>query len=228
MGSSDLVIYEVGGEGPHDSAPPTGPIGRWRRLARSRFAPLTLWGLAAAGAVIAPFTVLFGHHETFRPDGTITTDTFTQHTDGWGRTRNFSSGGIALSFGHEVRYGIATCACAVLLLAAVVAALAGSAGSAGLSSRARWSTRLAPVLALVATSLLAGIVAAMALNIEATKSQYTSPGGPLSAASPQFQTQVGPCVWLALVAVGAAVAGLALFAWTSGRPVAKRQARATR
>ncbi len=78
----------------------------------------------------------------------------------------------------------------------------GSAGSAGLPIRARWSTRLAPVLALVATSLLAGIVAAMALNIEATKSQYTSPGGPLSAACPQFQTQVGPCVWLALVAVG--------------------------
>jgi hypothetical protein len=225
VGSSDLVIYEVGGERPHDSAPPASPIGRWRRLARSIFAPLMLWALAAAGAVIAPFTVLLGYHETFRPDGTITTETFTQHTDGWGRARSFSSGGIPLSFGHDVRYGVATCACAVLLLAAVLAALAASAGS---PIRARWSTRLVPVLALVATSLLAGVVAAMALNIEATKSQYTSHGGPASGAVPQFRVQVGPCVWLALAAVGAGIAGLALFAWTRREHDARHKPRATR
>ena len=223
MGSSDLVIYEIGGERPPGSAPPTGFSSRWRRLARSRFAPPPLWALAAAGAAIAPFTVLTGYHETFRPDGTITTETFTQHTDGWGRTRNFSSGGISFSFGHDVRYGIATCACAALLLAAVAAAVP--------ASRARWSTRLAPVLALVATSLLVGVAAAMALNIEATKSRYTSDGGPAGGAVPRFQIQVGPCVWMALAAVGCGVAGLALFAWTRGGHDAKhhpRGGRATR
>jgi hypothetical protein len=206
MGVSDLEIYEVGGGGPDGEPLPPAGIRRWRHLARANLAPIALLTLGAAGAVCAPFTVLIGYRETFRPDGTITTDTFIHRVDGWGRARDVSSDGVVVTLGHDVRYGIATCACAALLLAAV---------AAGLPTGARWRARLSPALAGAAASLLAGIVAAQALHIEAARSQDASASGPASGAAPQLRTEVGPCVWIGLAAVGAAVAGLALMLRTN-------------
>jgi hypothetical protein len=201
MGASDLEIYEVGGVGPDGEPLPSAGIRRWRHLVRTNVAPIALLTLAAAAAVYAPFTVLAGYRETFRPDGTITTDTFTHRVDGWGRARDLSSEGVVVTFGHDIRYGIATCACAALLLAAVAAAL---------PTATRWRARLSTALAGAAAGLLGGILAVQALHIEAARSQYASASGPASGAAPHLRTEVGPCVWIGLAAVAAAVAGLAL------------------
>ncbi len=199
MGTSDLEFHEIASDGSAGEALPAASTRRWLPRDRARFAATTLWALAAAAAIAAPFTVLVGYRETFRPDGTITTDTFRHQTDGWGRAHDFSSDGVVFSVGHEARFGIATCACAVLLIAAVAAAF---------PVRGWWRAPRFPFLAVVATALLGGAVAAEALQIEATLSQFGSSGGPSSGAAPRFQSQVGPCIWLGVAAVASAAAGL--------------------
>ena len=198
VGDADLEMYELAGDQPESEPLPDTSRRRWYRFEWAMAATIALWGLAAAGAIAAPFTSLVGFRETFRPDGTITTDTFTHRIDGWGRIRDFSPDGtVSAQLGHEARYGIATCACAALLLVAIASLVLG---------RTRRSTRVAHDVALVAASLLAGVVAAEYLHVESARSQIAA-ASESSRGSLSFDVRVGPAVCVGLAAVVCGLAG---------------------
>ena len=202
-------MYELAVDQPDGEPLPDTSRRRWQHVVRAMPVTVALWGIAATGAIAAPFTFLVGYRETFRPDGTITTETFTHRIDGWGRTHDYSpDGSLTASLGHETRYGIATCAGAALLLVAIASLVLG---------RTRRSTRLARTVAVVAASLLGGVVAAEYLYVEATRSQLAAAQAS-SSGTPSFDLQVGPalCLGLAAVVFGAAGALVALRAKTAG------------
>jgi hypothetical protein len=192
-------MYELAIDQPEGEPLPDASKRGRHRFDRALALGVALWALATACAIAAPFTFLVGYRETFRPDGTISTDTFTHRVDGWGRIRDFSPDGtVPASLGHEARYGIATCVCAALLLVAVTSAVLG---------RTRRSRRFARDVALVAASLLAGVVAAEYLHVEAVRSQLAAADAS-SHGSPSFDTQAGPALGLGLAAVICGAAGV--------------------
>lgn len=200
-------MYELAADQPEGEPLPDTSRRRWYRLEWATPATIALWALASAAAIAAPFTSLVGFRETFRPDGTIGTDTFTHRIDGWGRIRDFSPNGtVSAQLGHEARYGIATCACAALLLVAIASLVRG---------RTRRSASVARDVALVAASLLAGVVTAEYLHVESARSQIAA-ASESSRGSLSFELQIGPalCVGLAAVACGAAGVVVALRAKT--------------
>src|SRR6266487_2699428 len=172
-------MYELAADRPEGEPLPDSSRRRWYRVEWATPVTVTLWGLAAAGAIAAPFTSLVGFRETFRPDGTM-----------------------SAQLGHEARYGIATCACGALLLVAIASRILG---------RTRRSARVACDVALVASSLLAGVVAAEYLHVESARSQIAA-AGESSRGSLSFDLQIGPalCVGLAAVVCGAAGVVVAL------------------
>ena len=198
MGTSDLEMYEVVADQPDGEALPQ-PRHRWHDVDRMLLATAILWGLAAAGAIVAPFLRLVGVQQTFRPDGTITTIASSYRVDGWGRSGASSSDGVVASFGHEPRYGIATCACAALLLAAIALLVV---------NRATWQRRAAGGTAVAATAVLAGVIAAGWLQLEALLSRFPSSSDAPFGAVPTYETAVGPCLLVGLVAVGCGAAGV--------------------
>jgi len=203
----DLEMYELAADQPEGEPLPDSSRRRWYRVEWATPVTVALWGLEAAGAIAAPFTSLVGFRETFRPDGTISTDMFTHRIDGWGRVRDFSpNGSVSAQLGHEARYGIATCACAALLLVAIASRILG---------RTRRSARVARDAALVASSLLAGVVAAEYLHVESARSQIAA-ASESSRGSLSFDVQIGPalCIGLAAVVCGAAGVVVALRAKT--------------
>lgn len=162
--------------------------------AASRAWPITFWLVAAACAVGAPFTRLYGVR-TPGPDG------YAQYVDGWGRL----DVGIdaPATPGHDVAYGVAYVAAAALLVALAVLTLRRS------SLRPSVAAALRPAAVAVA-GLLAGLTAAVALAVEALMSRIqpasasavsgVGEGGALQ----QPHVLVGPMVWLSLAAVVAA------------------------
>jgi hypothetical protein len=207
VGDPDLEMYELAADQPEGEPLPDTSRRRWYRLEWATPTTIALWALASAAAIAAPFTSLVGFRETFRPDGTIGTDMFTHRIDGWGRIRDFSPNGtVSAQLGHEARYGIATCACAALLLVAIASLVLG---------RTRRSASVARDVALVAASLLAGVVTAEYLHVESARSQIAA-ASESSRGSLSFELQIGPalCVGLAAVACGAAGVVVALRAKT--------------
>ena len=192
-------MYELAADRPEGEPLPDSARRRWYRVEWATPATIALWGLAATAAIAAPFTSLVGFRETFRPDGTISTDTFTHRIDGWGRVRDFAPNGtVSAQLGHEARYGIATCACGALLLVAIASRILG---------RTRRSARVARDVALVAASLLAGVVAAEYLHVESARSQIAA-ASESSRGSLSFDLQIGPALCVGLAAVGCGAAGV--------------------
>jgi hypothetical protein len=199
VGDPDLEMYELAADQPEGEPLPDTSRRRWYRLEWATPATIALWALASAAAIAAPFTSLVGFRETFRPDGTIGTDTFTHRIDGWGRVRDFSPNGtVTEQLGHEARYGIATCACAALLLVAIASLVLG---------RTRRSASVARDVALVAASLLAGVVTAEYLHVESARSQIAA-ASESSRGSLSFDLQIGPALCVGLAAVVCAAAGV--------------------
>jgi hypothetical protein len=199
VGDPDLEMYELAADQPEGEPLPDSSRRRWYRVEWATPATIALWALAAAAAIAAPFTSLVGFRETFRPDGTIGTDMFTHRIDGWGRIRDFSPNGtVSAQLGHEARYGIATCACAALLLVAIASLVLGRTGR---------SASVARDVALVAASLLAGVVTAEYLHVESARSQIAA-ASESSRGSLSFDLQIGPALCLGLAAVVGGAAGV--------------------
>ncbi|WP_375488879.1 hypothetical protein [uncultured Jatrophihabitans sp.] len=173
---------------------------RWsdHRARTALAAALTLAaaGLALVAALSRLYTVGFG------PRGQL----FSHSIDAWGNYHGL--GELNREGQHAARYGVVLVGCAVALLLLAVQLVAPR-----LRLRTpRRLTRATPYLRVGITGILAGITLAMYLDTAAVfGSARSSIQVGVSAGDPirgDVVTAYGPCLWIALAAVGCAAAGV--------------------
>lgn len=154
------------------------------------------WLSAAALAVYAPLTRVYTFW--FDPQNS-------ESVDGWGRIRLVGPN-VGAPDGHAARYGIGFVVVAALLVILALARLA-------LFSRFAAAGR---AVAIVLPSLLAGIVLAVGLDLQAfldqvhRNAQSARASGATDGPATIPYAHAGPCFWLALAALVAAVTGSVL------------------
>lgn len=161
-------------------------------------AALLLWTAAAGLAAYAPFT-------------TVSKTLGVLPADGWGRydvPDLPDSYSIGLGDVHAERFGIGFLAAATMLALLVLA-----------WTRPGWPAAPARVLAVAAPTLLAGVLLAVALELDVQAGQLRAvTGGAAAAVDPELgatlpsrSLDIGPCLWIGVAALVAAVIGSALF-----------------
>lgn len=171
-----------------------GWAGRALGAGFDRNAAVVAWLIAAASAVVATFQTVF----TYRFDGVGI------HTRG-----GFAASGRSLdpilSSEHGPRYAELFAICAVWFLAVAVLVVVEAKGRLH-----RLVARHVTAIAGAGTFLLAGSVAALGLDLEATHSSYTNLADDLGGAEHiAFRWHTGACLWWVLGAVATALVALA-------------------